>query len=330
MSSFFMVPVNENGIVVDTAIQTNTISAMDPDLNLNEIFLYPHGWSTDADGAMALYNRFSIEFTRWLVRNATAKSLTLPESTLSIGIHWPSEIVEDGSNVPAEFKAVIGNVQPLTFYTMKKRADTVGSNGVYAVLRQLLTCWQPRVELPAPPKLIINLIGHSFGCKVICAALEAIRKDAIGGALSLPASLRFNVVLIEGAFENMYLDPSEPYGDVPTLPLRMLVTRSDLDTALTQAFPIAHRIVDWFGAAQPALGAGGPTIVTRTAFGGPGLDINVGPGFDGAPVHASQERLIVANLTPLHAANPAGNGWGGHHSDFNYDEVYDLIGSFLF
>jgi hypothetical protein len=67
MSGFLMVPINENGVVVDTNIATNAANAMAPDIDLNEIFLYSHGWSTDADGAMTLYNRFSIQFSRSLV-----------------------------------------------------------------------------------------------------------------------------------------------------------------------------------------------------------------------------------------------------------------------
>lgn len=331
MSSFFMVPINESGIVVDPAIKSNATNAMDPLLNVTDVFVYSHGWSTDADGAMALYNRFSIEFTRWLAANAVAAGLSLPGVTLSVGIHWPSEIIEDGSNVPAAFKAIIGNVQPLTFYTMKKRADIVGENGVYAVIRQLISSWGPRnVPAGAPqPPLTFNLIGHSFGCKVVCSAMQAIIGDINGGTIVPPPDLRFNVVLIEGAFENTYLDPGAAYGDVPGFRnLRMLITTSQLDTALTQAFPLSHELIDFFGPAAPAIGAGGPTAETTRAFGGR-VDVAISPDVNVAAAPGVKGALVVADLTPLHRAHPENNGWGGHHSDFNYAEVYGLVAGFL-
>jgi len=330
MSAFLMVPINANGVVMDADIAGNAANAMSAALNISDVFVYSHGWSTDADGAMTLYNRFSIEFMHWLADNPAGPALT--HSALSVGIHWPSELTEDSGSVPPAFAAVLDKVQPLTFYTMEKRADSTGTHGVYAVLRQLISNYsRPPVLPPASAApLTINLIGHSFGCKVVTSALEAIYADLKTGKLQSPLQgLRFRLVLIQGAFENKQLDPKACYGDVAALDIQMLVTTSQLDSALVSAFPLAHRLVDFFGDPAPALGAAGPTAATIAAFGGAD-QLSIVPAFDTTLASAATERLVVADLTPLHAAHPENdNQWGGHHSDFNHPEVYALIAGFL-
>jgi len=330
VAGYLMVPINSNGVVVDLNIAENAKTAMDASLDLNDIFLYSHGWSTDADGAMTLYNRFSIEFMRWLARNPRAG--THPHGALSVGIHWPSELTEEGGIVPKAFADILGAVQPLTFYTMEKRADTTGTHGVYAVLRQLIQNYVPRAATggEAPPALRIHLIGHSFGCKVVTAAVEAVYEDIASGTMLPPAGLSFNVVLIQAAFENKQLDVAKCYGDLEKLNLRMLVTTSQKDTALTKAFPMAHRLVDFFNLdPAPALGAAGPTPATKNAFGGAD-DINVGPNFSVTASANCTKRLVVADLTDLHAAHTESDSqWGGHHSGFSHDEVYALVAGFL-
>src|SRR5579885_342942 len=141
MPAFMMVPINANGVVIDQNIATNATNAMSAVLNYNDIYVYSHGWSTDANGAMTLYNRFSIEYMAWLATNMQGHPA---HGSLSVGIHWPSELTEEGGNVPPAFAALLGSIQPLTFYTMEKRADTTGTHGVYAVLRQLISSWTPR------------------------------------------------------------------------------------------------------------------------------------------------------------------------------------------
>jgi hypothetical protein len=58
--------------------------------------------------------------------------------------------------------------------------------------------------------------------------------------------------------------------------------------------------------------------------------LQVGPGF-AASAGSLAGRLIVADLTPLHQANPAGKAaFSGHHSDIFHDEIYRLMTTFFF
>ncbi len=56
----------------------------------------------------------------------------------------------------------------------------------------------------------IQLVGHSFGCKVVCSALEQLAETL--GPSGLLADLEVNVVLLQGAFDYDALEPGKSYG----------------------------------------------------------------------------------------------------------------------
>lgn len=62
---------------------------------------------------------------------------------------------------------ILSPVRQLSFWTMKKRARVVGERDVHRVLRQLQAPTPPA----AAPSARIHLMGHSFGCIVMTAAL---------------------------------------------------------------------------------------------------------------------------------------------------------------
>ena len=116
-----------------------------------------------------------------------------------------------------------------------------------------------------------NLIGHRFGCRVLCSALQALAQDAC--LLARLAGSEFNVALLQPATDPDSLAPGRSYGRVQSVPkLRMLVATSDRDTAM---------------------GAQGPTGE---------LAIPVDQRFDvtSSSIPAFTQRLGVANLTTLH------------------------------
>src|SRR5262249_24066504 len=160
--------------------------------------------------------------------------------------------------------------------------------------------------------------GHSFGCKVVCKALQKLIENTT--AASIPADVTFDFVLIEAAFDNDLLEAGQDYaGLLSGLPgLRGLVTRSDEDGALKNLDPRAHRLAHRLGQIKPALGAAGPSAATATRAGG-AVNMPVTPGFNQTTAGKLSARLTVADLTPLHQANPGGaDGLSGHHSDIFY------------
>src|SRR5579864_9350504 len=226
MSHYISVPINENGIIFDVIMDTVINEAMTPlPLDFRDVFVYSHGWSTDAIRSMDLYGRFSVELNRVIHTQITAETAPTygfpPQNTFGIGIHWPSDITENPDSP-------LNDLQVLSFYTMEHRADVVGSNAVYSILRLLLQARQT----PDTQPLHINLIGHSFGCRVVCSPASGIQKDIASNQLPpLRAGTRFNLVLLQGAGDNDDLEASGAYGAIQQLPARLLVTHSDLDLA---------------------------------------------------------------------------------------------------
>ena len=228
--------------------------------------------------------------------------------------------------------SLLDKAEVLSFYTMEKRADDVGEEGLYAILRLLM-----RAVLPGT-NIRFNLFGHSFGCKVVCAALEKLAENG----LNLPTNVSLNVILLQAAFSTNSLDVGMPYGEVIRTfgpRLRMLISHSDKDDAVGKAFPLAHDL-NFFARLNPnttsstGLGATGPSAATTAAFPtNQQVAVAWGSTFAGtAPAPAPGSTLVVADLTPIHSdpQNHFDGGLSGHHSDIFLPEIYDLMSWFLF
>lgn len=328
MSHFITVPINENGIIFDPGMNAVVAEAIaERPFGFEDVYVYSHGWSTDAYRALGEYNQFSTDIAKSILlasANVPPPFANPPRNSLGVGIHWPSEITED-PNSP------LNDVQLFTFYSMEHRADAVGKNAVYAMLRMMLSS-RAGSQLP----LRLFLLGHSFGSKVICSALHDMQVDIANGTIAVPASLSFHVVLLEAATDNDNLEPGDIYGEIASIKnLRLLLTTSTLDKALNVWFPAAAKIANLChgGNPTPALGAAGPSQATQQAFGG-ATALAITPGFTANAVPAGA-RLIVADLSPVHQARVNAGQYpkdffSGSHSDINFAEVYQLVMGFLF
>jgi hypothetical protein len=326
MSHYITVPLNENGVITDEYIQEELKVVCARRFGITDVFLYSHGWWTSAVAAMADYNRFSVNFADKTLEIAAVEPPPLPRlrqtKAFGIGLHWPSMITEDTASLIDKFQAT-------SFYTMEKRADTIGHHGLYAIIRMAIEANQA-----ATSPLRFHFLGHSFGCKVVCAALQQIADDEIKGVTK---ALDIRVVLMQAAFENDGMEVGQEYESIPSdkFNARVLVTRSDLDIALNKQFTLAKRInIFAKNKDRIALGAVGPSDVVKEHFGGC-YDIAITPGFRHGDLKPGGERLICADLTPIHKARESngdykGDSFGGHHSDINIVELYELIVAFLF
>lgn len=320
------IPSNADGTIFDPSLNSvvaNAIAAIP--FGFDDVYVYSHGWSTDAERASVDYDVFSIGLMRrLLIEQQQSGPLPSPaKSTLEMGIHWPSEITED-PNSP------LSDAQLFTFFTMKQRADAVGKNLVYSVLRLALTARQNQ-------PLRFFVIGHSFGCKVVCAALNDIQAD-LGTTIPVSPLTSWRVALLEAATDQDNLEEDDIYGNIRKLSnLRLLLTTSKLDLALNQWYPLASKIANFFHGANPtpALGAVGPSAGTMAYFGG-AANLSVDVGFSMSSAVAATGQLVVADLSPAHQARSQGaspiysGGISGSHSDIFFDEVYNLVGGFFY
>jgi hypothetical protein len=329
MDHFINIPVDHTGLIPDPRLADIVAEAMDAPLDFTDVFVYCHGWWTTATDSMADYSRFSVEFLRTLMALSPLVIPSSPKSSFGVGVHWPSTLSEDNHEIVNLF-------EPLTFYRMEKRSDEVGSQAVFALLKLM---YQVRERSPKQTKLRLNLLGHSFGCRVVCSALQKLFTEITkpGTPDSFRAFVmgtRINVILLQPAFENMDLERGQSYGDLLKLPLlRMIVTRSDLDYALKNLFPLAEHIniLSAKPGTRQAMGWSGPSVATINEWNAYYLALM--PGY--TPVQSSvlpgPGRMLVADLTQVHRASEfVASALKGHHSDIFLPEVYKVIAKFAF
>jgi len=322
MSHYITVPIDANGVIdPDEQISDIITKAMSTGFGSQDVFIYSHGWWTSADAALKEYNVATTDFIS-VVKMSPGPLSQPPRTPFLIGIHWPSMLSDDDSSL-------LDKAEVLSFYTMERRADDIGEEGLYAIFRLLF----PAIAGLAQ-NIRINMFGHSFGCKVVCAALEKLAENKV----AIPANVSFNVILLEAAFPTDALDAGGYYEQViPTFgsSMRLLISHSAQDLALKNAFPAAHALnLFAVAASKTALGFTGPTPATTAAFPSTSaIAVAWGSTFVGnvaAPPNTST--IISADLTPIHSdpKNTFNGGPSGHHSDIFLPEIYDLMCWFLF
>jgi hypothetical protein len=318
MSHFLTIPINENGIILDQRFKEELQTAATDPFGFTDVFLYSHGWWNTASSASAEYNIFSLGFAKALQGLVCSSPAQWPKigaafSPLALAIHWPSMLSENQDSV-ANF------LEATSFFTMQQRADSVGRHAGYSLLRLMLE----RQKDGQPYRF--NLIGHSFGCRVLCSALQALAEDP--EMVARLAGNEFNVALLQAAADTDSLAPGQLYGKIQQgIPkLRMLVTTSASDTVLGKWYPEAQRIAHLFSGPVDALGSKGPSG---------NLTVPVEQRFEvtSAIVPTFTARLGVADLTPLHhstaAAHAAADNWSGQHCDINQPQIYDMLARFF-
>jgi hypothetical protein len=305
MSHFLTIPINENGIILDQRFKEELQTAATDPFGFTDVFLYSHGWWNTASSASAEYNIFSLGFAKALQGLVCASPAQWPKigaafAPLALAIHWPSMRCESQDPV-AHFP------EATSYFTLQQRADSVGRHAGYSLLRRMIE----RQKDGQPYRF--NLIGHSFGCRVLCSALQALAEDP--EMVARLAANEFNVALLQAAADTDSLAPGQLYGKIQQgIPrLRMLVTTSAGDTALGKWYP-------------QALGSKGPSG---------NLTIPVEQRFEvtSAIVPTFTARMGVADLTSLHhstaAAYTCADNWSGQHSDINQPQIYDMLARFF-
>ncbi len=124
-----------------------------------------------------------------------------------------------------------------TFYVMKERAGMVGRDGLHAVLKQIRA---------ARPDLRLHLAGHSFGARLVTAAVMG----AAGGTdLKVHTLALLQAAFSHYAFSENYAPAGAPKAGFFRAVVAMgqvlgptLITHSKNDKAVGMAYPIAARL----------------------------------------------------------------------------------------
>lgn len=220
------------------------------------------------------------------------------------------------------FGKLLAPLQQLTFWTMKKRAQTVGETALHALINRIQD---------AAPNVRVHVMGHSFGCIVTCAAL---RGPGDGAPLRRPVD---SCVLVQGAMSLWAMT-----ADIPKRPGQsgffqklapegkvrgpLVTTQSRFDYAVGKLYPWAAGVANQFAYDVIA----GVQPKDMPLFGAIGAF-----GFQGVP-DAFAVTMLAADGSYAFTAKgiynmessefiKMGDGVSGAHSDIDGPEVAHVI-----
>ncbi|WP_250401649.1 serine-threonine protein kinase [Streptomyces cellostaticus] len=141
----------------------------------------------------------------------------------------------EGFTLPNPWNGAKELLRQATYYTMKRRAGTVGEHGLGPVLGRLAA---------AAPGVRVHLVGHSFGGRLVSFALRG-----------LPAGVRAvkSVTLLQGAFSHYAFAARLPHdpdragalsGRQRRIDGPLVCCYSRFDSALATFYPLASRCAD--------------------------------------------------------------------------------------
>lgn len=240
-------------------------------LDAPDVVLLAHGWLNDRRRADEMIDYFRAQLAPIPVH----------------GIYWPSK--------PGSAQGVIAaGVENASYYRMKARAGDVGALGLGPWLKVL------RATKPA---LRLHLAGHSFGARLVTAAVSALPPGVVHSLTLIQAAFSQFAFEPAGAFHNV-VDPRRVAGPV-------LITHSTRDQAVGFAYPIASRL-----ARQNASALGGKS----DPFGG--LGRNGAPNAHTVPL-ADLDQIRAHLTSPL--LNLESSAIIRSHTDVNHPAVAAAI-----
>lgn len=185
--------------------------------------------ANDEDASNAFFDNDEDELMDALNLRLTASQADEEEDLAVAAIGAPrkrlDEVVAAGNVLSGFFNSAVNLLNFTTYYEMKTRAGTVGSNGLAIVIDRL-----------APSVNAIHLIGHSFGGRVVTAAAAAAGNRKFKSMTLLQAAFSHNGFSksMNGFFRKV-VGEKKVSGPI-------LITHSDKDRAVGIAYPLASRL----------------------------------------------------------------------------------------
>ena len=155
-------------------------------------------------------------------------------------------VYEGAAGLGDFFKGIVAGASNLlnyvTYYQMKERAGTVGRTGVNAAISAVRK---------THPHVRIHLVGHSFGCRVVTAAVTGSAPSVMGFANSMS--------LLQGAFSHYSFSASYDKSNKPGFFRNLVsearvsgpvvITHTRADKAVGIAYAVASRAARQIAAA---------------------------------------------------------------------------------
>jgi hypothetical protein len=234
-----------------------------------------------------------------------------PEATFDAGNATAADFGGGGGLL----EGVLSPLRQLSYWTMKKRARTIGEGGMHRFMTDLMN---------AAPKTRIHLMGHSFGCIVMSSVV-----GGPGAGHPLPRQVD-SLALIQGAvslwaFGEKVLQQARkgyfnPWVHRGAIRGPVIVSRSIHDKAVGTLYPWASAVSFSDGSFEPESDDDLPLYGAIGRFGIRGLpgatftsmlDANGSYGFEAGKLYNLEASKFIAK----------GGGVSGAHSDIDGPQV---------
>ena len=152
---------------------------------VTDLVFFIHGWNKNPTSAEGDYQNFLCRLHASLRRVIGAQKRA--GGLLVVGVFWPSTITNE-SREPTI-------LMPVSYYPIRNRAAVIAENGLAPLLASLpIHQAQERNGLPVR----LQLIGHSFGARMLVRALERLSSDGTLAPL-LRSAGETNIALLNAA-----------------------------------------------------------------------------------------------------------------------------------
>jgi hypothetical protein len=213
---------------------------------------------------------------------------------------------------------ILGPLQQLSYWTMKKRARTVGESGMHKFMAALMR---------AAPRARIHLMGHSFGCIVMASLVggpnagQALPRQVdsmslVQGAVSLWSFAQTIPNFANPGYFNPLMVRSAVRGPI-------VVTRSRFDKAVGTLYPLASQVSFAASSFDPDLDPEDESLPKYGAIGAFGIR-----GRDGLTYRLMLKETEDYGFAPGKVYNLEsstyickGDGVAGAHSDIDGPQV---------
>ncbi|MFJ2927616.1 hypothetical protein ACIPIU_21730 [Streptomyces massasporeus] len=280
--------------------------ALSPPAWATDLLVYVHGWQTSSDSALGAVRRLLALATSQYEQNPAAYQALRPWHPWTVLVRWPSR------SLPS-----LGG-----YRLIRDRAHAMSTRGHAArIIGQLLGYLDDRRADPAAPPVLANhdgqylhLIGHSFGCRFLCEAVQWAAEGPLTLGWSTPAP------------------PGRPFTVDSMLLLQMAAPRDAFATGFTTLAeaPLHGPVVAtysqhdratgfWHLRAEKRAGVGYAGIGTAPA---PVSAVRMLPPTEPYPLAALDHRFVSVDASDVFVR---GKGPAGAHSDHLRPETAHLL-----
>ena len=148
---------------------------------VTDLVFFVHGWNKNPASAESDYQDFLCRFHAHLPLDIADEKRA--GGLVVVGIFWPSTLTS------ADHDPLL--VKPASYYRMRDRADLIAAKGLADVFVQLTPI------LAARHQTRLQLIGHSFGGRMLVRAMETLRGEKLVALLQSARSM--DVALLNAA-----------------------------------------------------------------------------------------------------------------------------------